>query len=482
MQIAQHYIQGQWLSSVSGTATLGDAYNPATSEVAAQFADGTAAEAKAAIEAATQAFHNTTWRRNPRLRAQVLLDFASKLEARRDTVADWLVTLNGKLRREALGEINAGISELRYYAGLARNLVGHVLEVEPGCYSSMEREAAGVCAIILPWNAPVTLLVRSLAPALAAGCTVVIKPAHQTAVVHNLVMACVTEDERVPPGVLNSVIESGSEVSEYLCAAPEVEVISFTGSSGVGKIIAQSTAPTLKRLSLELGGKAPALVFADTDLDKTVAGVVAGGMVMAGQQCTAIARVLVQDAIYADFSQRLGAALQAVKVGPGNDPSSDMGCLIDLRNRDRINGLLDTAQATQNLLLRGRIPGGKLARGAFLEPSLVEVEDLSCDFVQKELFGPLLVIERFKGEDEAVHRANATRYGLAASVWTSDATKSRRIAAQLRSGTVWSNAHNRLFAEAETGGFRDSGYGRLHGVEGLNDFLQTKHYYFETKA
>jgi len=481
MNTAKHYINGQWITSVDGQNNLGPSINPATSEVAAHFAHGTVHEAQAAVAAASKAFENPGWTRNPRLRAQVLLDFASKLEARREEIADWLVTLNGKLRREALGEIGAGISELRYYAGLARNLAGHVLEIEPGCYSSMEREAAGVCAIILPWNAPVTLLVRSLAPALAAGCTVVIKPAHQTALVNNMVLECITEDQRVPKGVINSVIESGSEVAEYLCRAPELEVLSFTGSSGVGKVIAQSTAPTLKRLSLELGGKAPAVVFADANLAATLPGVVAGAMVMAGQQCTAIARVLVQDSIYQGFCKQLSEALKAVQVGPGHKPESQMGCLIDMRNRDRIDGLLDTAAATQNLILRGRIPGGDLSKGAFIEPSLVAVEDLACDFVQKELFGPLLVIERFHSEDEAVQRANATRYGLAASVWTSDATKFRRVATRLRSGTVWSNTHNRLFAEAETGGFRDSGYGRLHGVEGLNDFLQTKHYYFETK-
>ncbi|WP_421953813.1 aldehyde dehydrogenase family protein [Polaromonas sp.] len=482
MQTAKQLIDGRWLTPVSGGERIGQAINPATGDVAALFCDGTAAEAEAAVAAALRAFDNTAWKRSPRLRAEVLLDFAAKLDARKEEIADWLVTLNGKLRREALGEIGAGISELRYYAGLARNLFGRVLEVEPGCYSSLDREAAGVCAIILPWNAPVTLLVRSLAPALAAGCTVVIKPACQTAVVNNMVLECMTGDTRVPAGVINSVIESGADVSRYLCESPDIDVISFTGSSAVGKLIAQNTAPTLKRLSLELGGKAPAVVFADADMDKTVAGLVAGGMVMAGQQCTAITRVLVEDAAYDAVAQRLVAALKAVKVGPGNDPTSQMGCLIDVRNRDRINALMDTAQATQRVLLRGNVPGGALARGAFIEPSLVEVQDLASDFIQKELFGPLLVIERFSNEDEAVARANATRFGLAASVWSSDMKKSRRIAARLRSGTVWSNSHNRLFAEAETGGFRDSGYGRLHGAEGLNDFLQTKHFYFETNS
>ena len=158
-----------------------------------------------------------------------------------------------------------------------------------------------------------------------------------------------------------------------------------------------------------------------------------------------------------------------------------MGCLIDVRNRDRINGLMDTAAATQKVLLRGGIPGGDLARGAFIEPSLIEVEDLNSEFIQNELFGPLLVLERFGSEAQLVQRANATRYGLSASVWSRDPQSIRRIGKQLRSGTVWANCHNRLFAEAETGGFRDSGYGRLHGLEGLNDFLQTKHYYTEVR-
>jgi len=480
MNTALHLINGQWVPAAQGSGTLAPCYNPATGEVAAQFAEGTAADAHAAIAAAMHAFEHTAWKHSPRLRADVMMDMAARMEARRDEMADWLVTLNGKLRREALGEINAGISEMRYYAGLARNINGRVLEIEPGCYSSMEREAAGVCAIILPWNAPVTLLIRSLGPAMAAGCTSVIKPAHQTALINNIVLECLA-DPRVPPGVINSVVESTSVVSQALCAHPDVEVLSFTGSSHVGKLIAQSTAGTLKRLSLELGGKAPAIVLPDADLDASIPAIVGGAMVMAGQQCTAIARVLVHDSIYANVAERLTQALKAVKVGPGQDPASQMGCLIDVRNRDRINGLMDTAAATQKVLLRGGIPGGDLARGAFIEPSLIEVEDLNSEFIQNELFGPLLVLERFGSEAQLVQRANATRYGLSASVWSRDPQSIRRIGKQLRSGTVWANCHNRLFAEAETGGFRDSGYGRLHGLEGLNDFLQTKHYYTEVR-
>jgi len=481
MNTAKHYINGCWVESVDGQPILGNVLNPATSEPVVRFCDGTASEAGAAVAAAREAFENSSWAGSPRVRAEVLLDFASALEQRKEEIADVIVAVNGKLRREALGEIMAGVSELKYYAGLARNLFGRILQIEPGCFTSLDREPAGVAAIILPWNAPVTLLVRSLAPALAAGCSVVIKPAHQTSLVNNMVLECITHDGRVPPGIINSVIESGTAVSNHLCESPEVDVISFTGSTRVGKLIAQSTAPTLKRLSLELGGKAPALVFADCDMDATVAGVVAGGMVMAGQQCTAIARVLVEASIYDEFSQRLVQALKNLRPGFGNDPQAGMGCLIDIANRDRIATLVEKATQSEKVLLKGEIPGGELKNGAFISPSLIEVQDLDSPFIQQELFGPLLVIERFSDEPEAVRRGNATRYSLAASVWTQDALRARRMASQLRFGTVWHNTHNRLFAEAETGGYGDSGYGKLHGIEGLNDFMQTKHFYFETR-
>lgn len=481
MTLAHHYIDGQWVTAVSGNATIGPILNPATSEHVMDFCDGTAVEAQAAVAAARRAFNDTNWKQSPRVRAEVLLTFAANLEARKDEIADWIVKVNGKLRREAIGEIMAGVSELKYYAGLARNQFGRILEIEPGCFSTLDREAAGVAAIILPWNAPITLLIRSLAPALAAGCSVVIKPAFQTCIANNLALECVVNDERMPKGIINSVIESGTDVSRYLCDTVDVDVISFTGSSHVGKLIAAATAGTLKRLSLELGGKAPAIVFPDCNMDKTVAGIVAGGMVMAGQQCTAIARVLVHDSIYDEFRARLTQALKNLKVGPGTDPEAQMGCLIDIRNRDRIADLVAKAEREARVVLKGEIPGGDLAKGAFIRPSLIEVDDLSSPFIQDELFGPILVLERFTSEDEAVSRANATRYSLASSVWTEDAMLARRMASRLNFGNVWCNSHNRLFAEAETGGYGDSGYGKLHGWEGMYDFMKTKHFYLETK-
>ena len=475
MRVAQHYIDGAW---VPVRGRVGTTLNPATGEPAAEFVEGTVEEAQAAIAAATRAFHATDWRHDARLRSEILLSAASRLEERREQVAHMLVAQNGKLLREALGEVGAAISELRYYAGLARNLFGRVVEIEPGCFSTLNREAAGVAVIIVPWNAPVTLLVRSLAPALAAGCTVVVKPAHQTALVSNLVLETVLCDSRVPAGVVNTITESGSEVARALCGLAEVGVISFTGSTAVGKSIARATSSHLTRLSLELGGKAAGVVFADCDIAATVRGVLAGGLILSGKQCTALARVLVQDSLYERFVAELSEAMRRVRPGPGMDPASGLGPLIDMANRERIRALVEGASgASGKVLVRGEVPGGELARGAFIAPSLIAVDDLASPLVQNELFGPVMVIERFGDEDDAVLRANATRYGLAASVWSGDAGRARRIAGRLRSGSVWINAHNKLFAEIETGGERDSGYGRLHGVEGMNDFLVTKHIY-----
>lgn len=474
LHIAHNYISGQWVKGYD-PALCGDSIDPANGEKAAQFVAASVPEVDHAIACARAAFETTTWAQQPKLRSDVLRLFADRLEHNKAQVVQTLVQLNGKLQREAEGEVLASISELRYYAGLARNLFGRVMEMEPHVYSHIEREAIGVAAIIVPWNAPVTLLVRSLAPALAAGCTVVIKAAHQTALVHTQVLACLVADERIPSGVINSFIEQDIVATQHLCAHPEVDVISFTGSTHVGKQIALATAKNLTRLSLELGGKAPAVVRADADLTAAVRGIVGGACVMAGQMCTAISRVLVHASVAADFSEQLRLALAQVKVGPGHQPTSAMGPLIDQRNQARLLEEVRAAATSCRVLLAGHVPEDTPRGGAFITPSLVATQDLNSHFVQDEIFGPLITLETFSSDDEAVQRANATRYGLAASVWTQDHRAARKIARSIKFGNVWVNAHNRLFAEIETGGYRQSGFGRLHGVEGLNDFMETKH-------
>lgn len=471
---ARHYIDGEWVDG----GTFADSLDPATGEALGSWSPGSEALADQAISAARWAFDRTGWGASPRQRAAALYEFADRLEARREELVELIVAENGKLRKEAAGEMMGAISEARYYAGLARNVTGRTLETAPGNISLLNREPAGVAAVIVPWNAPVTLLVRSLGPALAAGCTAVIKPAPQTPLIHAAVMECLASCPSLPKGVVNSVNENGSEVGEALVASEEVDVISFTGSSRTGKLIMAGAAPTLKRLSLELGGKAPGVVFRDADIDKAVQELVAGAVYMAGQICVAATRLVVDEKILPDFRDRATAAFRAVKVGPGGDPQSRMGSLIDKPNQARLEGLIERAGDEGRMVLKGAPPDG-LQKGAFITPTLFEIDDLKSEFVQEELFGPIVTLESFGDEAEAVAKANATRYGLAASVFTRDLARATRVSRAIRAGTVWLNCHGRLQAEGETGGYRQSGLGRLHGVEGLNDFLETKHVYHE---
>ena len=472
VQTARHYIAGAWRDEGGAVA---DSTNPADGSVVGHYVPGSAALADEAAAAARKAFDTGLWAASPRLRAQVMFDIADRLEAAKDEIAALVVAENGKLRAEAMGETMAGVSEMRYYAGLARSVRGTMQEIGPGAMSLFAREAAGVAGIIVPWNAPVTLLVRSLAPALAAGCTCVIKPAAQTPLVHARIMQCIAECEALPDGVVNSVNENGTEVGQAMVASPLIDVISFTGSSATGKKIMEGASKTLKRVGLELGGKAPAVIFADADLDKAVTELTHGSLNMAGQICVAAARFLVHESVAREFEDRMIAAYRAVRVGPGADPTSQMGSLIDMPNQARLMGLIEQAGDEGQIVLKG----GPLERGAFLTPTLFRIDNLQSRLVQEELFGPIVSIETFADEAEAVTKANATVFGLAASVFTGDVSRAMRVSRAIRAGTVWINSHLRLFAEAETGGFGQSGMGRLHGVEGLADFLETKHVYFE---
>jgi acyl-CoA reductase-like NAD-dependent aldehyde dehydrogenase len=340
------------------------------------------------------------------------------------------------------------------------------------------KEPAGVAGLIIPWNAPAVLLIRALTPALCAGCTVVIKPAPQTALITAELVKCLHEVGGLPKGIVNLLSEDGHDVAQYLVTSPEVDVISFTGSNATGQRIMAAAAPTMKKLSLELGGKSACLVFEDADVADVAPKLAAAATIIAGQQCTAARRVLVHASRYDEMKAALSSALARVKVGAGTETSVEMGPLIDATALETVSKrIAEPVDLADEVVLCGGRPDVDLSRGFFLTPTLVAHHDTGASFVQEEIFGPLVVIEKFEDEKEAVARANHSEYGLSASVWTSDGARAMRVARALRNGTVWIDDHNKLFAEAETGGYRRSGLGRLHGYEALNDFVEIKHVY-----
>lgn len=470
-----HLIDGAWAPSAGGA--WAESLDPADGSVVGRFADGGLAEIDAAIAAARAAFESPRWAQNPRLRQTVLTEWTARLDQRLDEFARLLTLENGKPLAQSRGEMAASISEIRYYAGLARHIPGHVLEVEPGVFSTMIREPAGVAGLIIPWNAPAVLLVRALGPALAAGCTAVVKPAPQTTLFTAALLRELSDCAGLPRGVVNMIGETGHAAAERLSTSPDVDVLSFTGSTATGKRIMRAAADTVKKLSLELGGKSCAVVFPDADLETTARNLAAAATIIAGQQCTAARRVLVHASRYAPMKDLLAQALSKVVIGPGLDPASQMGPLIDRATRDRVQSrIADAFDAADEVVLRGGTPDG-LEAGAFLGCALVAHGDPNVFFCQEEIFGPFVTIEPFETEAEAVAKANNTVFGLSASVWTQDGARGLRMARALRNGTVWLNDHNRLFAEAETGGYRQSGLGRLHGYDGLADFTELKHVY-----
>jgi acyl-CoA reductase-like NAD-dependent aldehyde dehydrogenase len=469
--IAKHWIDGKWIAS----DRVSESINPATGAALGKWADGGETEARAAVAAARRVFDTSTWGRDRDLRSHVLTELAARFDAHAEELGTLVTKENGKKISEGRLEGGSPGVTLRHNAAMALTNTGYAAEVSPGQWYSTYAEPAGVVGIIVPWNSPVALLIRSLAPALAAGNTVAVKMPGQTALVANLVSQIIAEVESLPAGVINIFTESGNTGAPFLVASPDVQVISYTGSSPVGRLISAQGAATLKRMNLELGGKTPMVVFDDANLDAIVPLLAAGITTFSGQFCMTGSRILVQRGVADDVRTRLSNILENVRVGDGMDPKTDMGPLIDKPNVTRVDKVVQAALAYAKPLVRGGpTTDPALAAGAFYRPSLLEVEDVKSDIVQKEVFAPVATFEVFDTEADAIARANAGEMGLAAGVFTNDLNISSRVSRGIQAGTVWTNtwaAVNDGFAE---GGFKASGVGRLRGPISIIEFQEAK--------
>ncbi len=469
---SKHWIGGEWLSTGSERQSI----NPATGDVIGVYHDGGAPVAQAAIDAAALAFRRGTWATDPMQRSAALSHLADAYAARLDDVVDTLCLENGKLRYEASFEANFIVRGLRFAAGLAVQTFGRVTDPRPGLQSMSIRQPVGVAGLIIPWNSPAYLCIRALAPALAAGCTAVVKmpaEAAQSAALLSEIIAGISE---IPHGAVNVFTESGSDGARLLVDSPLVPVISFTGSTATGRAIAQAAAVHLKRVGLELGGKTPHLVFDDADLNAVLPTIEKSSTVFAGQFCMTGSRILVQAGIAEKFKAGLAARLEKVRPGPAADASSDMGPLISKTSVARVDAAVEEAiRAGAKPIVRGgptTIPA--LAGGAFYHPTLLEVTSSSLPIVQNEIFGPVQTLQVFHDEDQAVTLANDSAYGLSACVWSRDVDRPLRVARRLEAGLVSINSWANLAVEFEEGGFKSSGLGRLGGLAALEDFLEYK--------
>jgi betaine-aldehyde dehydrogenase len=470
--VAMHWIDGRWVDSDEHR----DSVNPATGEVIGSFAMGSPKEAQAAIEAAKRAFADPEWRTNRLLRARVLNRMADRFEERTDDLVELLGRENGKTHDQGRLEVAFAPETLRFNAALALTDTGTNSQVSAGELSLVVRQPVGVAGIIAPWNSPVALGIRSLGPALAAGCTAVMNLPRQTAQTNSLIAELVGETDELPPGVANT-LTGGHVTGDVLVRSPDVPTISFTGSTATGREIMAAASENLKRVGLELGGKTPLILFEDADVSQALPIVVSALIVFSGQFCMTGSRLLVQERIADRVRTELADLLEAVRVGPASDPASQMGPIIDKPNVERIDKIVEDAIAAgAKVIVRGGpVAEGPLAAGAFYRPALLEVYDNSLPIVQEEVFGPVLTMQTFATEAEAIAMANDSQYGLSASVFSQNVDIALRVALALESGSVWVNDWARLHDQFEEGGFKGSGVGRMRGFAVFDDFIEFKH-------
>ncbi|MDA8290732.1 MAG: aldehyde dehydrogenase family protein [Actinomycetota bacterium] len=456
--------------------------DPTTQEVVARLRTSIPADVAEAVGRAEAAFKTTSWRSDGRLRSQVLWRFAERLRTNVEPLAELLTREQGKTIGEARSEISGSADMVEYYAGLARSLYGRSAVLGEHVHGVVVREPVGVVAVITPWNWPLTLLMRSLAPALAAGNTCVVKPASLTPAITVRALDLLAEDGTLPDGVVTCVLGPGSVVGDALVGAPGVEMIAFTGESGTGTAVMQRAALGTRKVALELGGKSPNIVFADANLEKALDGAMNAIFTTSGQICTAGSRLLLESSIYESFVARLVERVATLQMGDPLLATTTLAPLVSADQRRTVEDYIALGRKEGTVLTGGEPPSEEyLARGYFVPATVIVDLPLTSAVVREEIFGPVLTVHPFAAEGEAVALAEDTDFGLAAGIWTSDLDRAWRVGRAVRSGTVWINTYHHFYPEAEVGGFRRSGLGRQQGIEGLLEFTETKHLNFDAK-